>query len=223
MARNFGKAKHKNHISGAAPGTLAAMNNLFGISLEDFMKAVYGDHRAIQKLSDLGRLSEVAKTNLQPALEAARVTIQTTGDLNKAIADLTKQTKKSGKQVTSAILDSQLAERRFNNELTEAKQKYGYDVSAETTRHLHQGSLIQIRGAVADLMAVTKYQTDVTKEQSKIPLAQQRADVEYEKAVSNALWADGSDANISRIPKPNYNSNKGLGKLWKGFRDTFGI
>jgi hypothetical protein len=76
---------------------------------------------------------------------------------------------------------------------------------------------------VADLMAVTKYQTDVTKEQSKIPLAQQRADVEYEKAVSSALWADGSDANINRIPKPNYNSNKGLGKLWKGFRDTFGI
>ncbi|NER28659.1 MAG: hypothetical protein F6J89_13750, partial [Symploca sp. SIO1C4] len=61
MPRNFGKAKHINHISKVAPGTLQAMQRLFGIGLDDFMKAVYGDPQAIKKLADLGRLSEAAK------------------------------------------------------------------------------------------------------------------------------------------------------------------
>ena len=224
MKRNFGKAKHKNHVSKAAPGTLNAMSSLFGISIDDFLKAVCGDHEAIKKLSDLGRLSELTQTNLEPALEAAKLTIQTTGDLNKALAELAKQTQTSGKQVTTAILGSQLTEKRFANELVEAKAKYANDVSAETGRHLRQSSLIQIQGYTADLMAVTRYQTALTKEQNKIPLAQQSADIEYDKAVAATLWAKGSEADLSKIPKPNYKSNTyGLGKLWKGVRDRFGI
>ena len=200
------------------------MSSLFGVSIDDFLKACYGDHESIKKLSDLGRLSELTQTNLEPALEAAKLTIQTTGDLNKALAELVKQTQTSGKAVTSAILGSQLTEKRFANELVEAKAKYANDVSAETGRHLRQSSLIQIQGYTADLMAVTRYQTALTKEQNKIPLAQQSADIEYDKAVAATLWAKGSEADLSKIPKPNYKSNTyGLGKLWKGVRDRFGI
>ncbi|NEP11617.1 MAG: hypothetical protein F6K14_15670 [Symploca sp. SIO2C1] len=224
MKRNFGNAKHKNHVSSAAPGTLNAMHNLFGISVHDFLKACHGDHESIKKLSDLGRLSELTQTNLEPALQAAKLTIETTGDLNKALSELVKQTQKSGKQVTTAILDSQLAEKRFANELTEAKAKFANDVSAETSRHLRQSSLIQIRGYTADLMALVRYQTAITREQNKLPLAQQSAEIEYDKAVAATLWAKGSEADLSKIPKPNYKGSAyGLGKLWKGFKDTLGI
>ncbi|NEP56381.1 MAG: hypothetical protein F6K31_05070 [Symploca sp. SIO2G7] len=178
--RNFGNAKHKEHVSKVAPGTLNAMHNLFGISIHDFLKACHGNHEAIKKLSDLGRLSEMTQANIEPALEAAKLTIETTGDLNKALSELVKQTQKSGKQVMTAVLDSQLAEKRFANELTEAKAKYANDVSAETSRHLRQSSLIQIRGYTADLMALVRYQTALTREQNKLPLAQQQADIELE-------------------------------------------
>ncbi|NET08432.1 MAG: hypothetical protein F6K09_01235 [Merismopedia sp. SIO2A8] len=224
MPRNFGKAQHLDHISKVSPGTIAAMQRLFGISLNDFLKAVYGDPQAIKKLADMGRLSEAAKINLQPALNAAKLSIEATGDLNKAISELVKQSASSGKQVTSAILDSQLVEKKFKNQLTETRAKYVNDVSTETARHLHQSSLIQMRGVTADLMALTRYQTEVMKEQNKIPLAQQQAEIEYDKAVASALWSKGSEADLSRIPRPNYRRNaRGLGGLWQGFKNSMGI
>lgn len=238
MTRNYGNATLKNHIASAAPGTLQAMGKMFGISLEDFLSAVYGDPGAIKKLSDMGRLSQVAQDNLEKALEAAKLTIQTTGDVNKALADLTKQTQKSGVQVVQSIYDATLAESKMSNELTEARDRQANNVASETARHLRQTQLIQIQGSTAELMAIAKYQTDLTKEQNKPLDAQDAADRAYDKAVNSLLWAQGSEANIGRIPKPNYagvhvNSNStnptasnvwgGLGKLWAGFKNRMGI
>ncbi|MGB7440096.1 MAG: phasin family protein, partial [Coleofasciculaceae cyanobacterium] len=207
--RNTGNASLLNHISAVSPGTLAAMQKLFGISLDDFLKAVYGDHQAIRKLADMGKLSEVAKLNLEPALAAAKLAIETTGDLNKAIADLVKQSATSGKQTTKAILDSRSAETKFQNELRELQQGYVQGAVAETARHLHASSLIEIRGATADLMALTRYQEQVRKEDNKIPLAEHSAELDYQKAISSALWSQGSEAQLDRITKPNYQANQG--------------
>jgi len=84
MSRNYGNATLKNHIASAAPGTLAAMGQMFGISQNDFFAAIYGEPGAIQKIADMGRLSQVARDNLEKALEATKLTIETTGDINKA-------------------------------------------------------------------------------------------------------------------------------------------
>lgn len=225
MARNYGNATLKNHIANAAPGTLQAMGQMFGITLDDFLKAVYGDPGAIQKIADMGRLSQVAQDNLEKALEAAKLTIQTTGDVNKALADLTKQTQKSGVQVVQSIYDATLAEKKMSNELTEARDRQANNVSAETARHLRQTQLIQIQGATAELMAIAKYQTDLTKEHNKPLDAQDAADRAYDKAVTSLLWQQGSEANIGRIPKPDYTGSNawGLGKLWTGFKNRMGI
>jgi hypothetical protein len=235
MSRNYGNATLKNHIAKAAPGTLQAMGKMFGISLEDFLSAVYGDPGAIQKLADMGRLSQVAQDNLEKALEAAKLTIQTTGDVNKALADLTKQTQKSGVQVVQSIYDATLAESKMSNELTEARDRQANNVASETARHLRQTQLIQIQGSTAELMAIAKYQTDIAKEANKPLDAQDNADRAYDKAVNALLWQQGSEANIGRIPKPNYsgvnvNANStgsnvwgGLGKLWTGFKNRMGI
>lgn len=225
MARNYGNATIKNHISKAAPGTLQAMGKMFGISLDDFLKAVYGDPDAIKKLADMGRLSAVAKDNLDKALNAAKLTIETTGDLNKALADLAKQTQKSGVQVIQSVYDSSLAEKKMSNELTEARDRQANNVSAETARHLRQTQLIQIQGSTAELMALAKYQTDIAKEANKPLDAQDAADRAYDKAVNSLLWTQGSEAQISRIPKPNYTGSnaRGLGKLWAGFKNRMGI
>jgi hypothetical protein len=225
MSRNYGNAILKNHIANAAPGTLAAMGQMFGISQTDFLSAIYGDPGAIQKIADMGRLSQVAKDNLEKALEATKLTIETTGDINKALADLTKQTQRSGAQTMAAIYDASLAEKKMGNELAEMKDRQGYSVAAETARHLRTSQLIQIQGTTAELMAVAKYQTDLIKEQNKPLDAQDTADRAYDKAVNNLLWQQGSEANISRIPKPDYvgSNARGLGKLWKGFRNAMGI
>jgi hypothetical protein len=225
MSRNYGNATLKNHIVKAAPGTLAAMGQMFGISQTDFLAAVYGDPGAIQKIADMGRLSQVARDNLEKALDATKLTIETTGDINKALADLVKQTQRFGTQTMAAIYDATLAEKKMGNELTEMRDRQGYSVSAETTRHLRTSQLIQIQGTTAELMAVAKYQTDLIKEQNKPLDAQDTADRAYDKAVNNLLWQQGSEANTSRIPKPDYvgSNARGLGKLWKGFRNAMGI
>ncbi len=225
MSRNYGNATLKNHIAKAAPGTLAAMGQMFGISQTDFLAAVYGDPGAIQKIADMGRLSQVARDNLEKALDATKLTIETTGDINKALADLVKQTQRSGTQTMAAIYDATLAEKKMGNELTEMGHRQGYSVAAETARHLRTSQLIQIQGTTAELMAVAKYQTDLIKEQNKPLDAQDAADRAYDKAVNNLLWQQGSEANTSRIPKPDYvgSNARGLGKLWKGFRNAMGI
>jgi len=225
MSRNYGNATLRNHIASAAPGTLEAMGQLFGISQTDFLAAVYGEPGAIQKIADMGRLSQTAKDNLEKALDATKLTIETTGDINKALADLVKQTQRSGTQTMAAIYDATLAENKMGNELTEMANRQGYSVAAETARHLRTNQLIQIQGTTAELMAVAKYQTDLIKEENKPLDAQDAADRAYDKAVNNLLWQQGSEANISRIPKPDYvgSNARGLGKLWKGFRNAMGI
>jgi chorismate mutase len=182
MSRNYGNATLKNHIAKAAPGTLAAMGQMFGISQTDFLAAVYGEPGAIQKIADMGRLSQVARDNLEKALDATKLTIETTGDINKALADLVKQTQRSGTQTMAAIYDATLAEKKMGNELTEMRDRQGYSVSAETTRHLRSSQLIQLQGTTAELMAVAKYQTDLIKEQNKPLDAQDTADRAYDKS-----------------------------------------
>ena len=237
MSRNYGSATLKNHIANAAPGTLQAMGKLFGITPDDFLKAVYGDPGAIKKLADMGRLSAVAKDNLPKALNAAKLTIETTGDLNKALAELAQETQKSGVKVVQSVYDASLAEKTMSNELTEARDHQANNVAAETARHLRSSQLIQIQGATAELMAIAKYQTALAKEANKPLDAQDNADRAYDKAVNSLLWAQGSEAQINRIPKPNYsgvnvNANPnptgsnawgGIGKLWAGFKNRLGI
>ncbi len=244
MARNYGSATLKNHIANAAPGTLNAMGELFGISQNEFLAAVYGDPGAIKKIADMGRLSQVAKDNLEKALEATRLTIEATGDVNAALADLAKQTQKSGVQVMRSVYDASLAENKMSNELTEMRDRQSHNVAAETGRHIRTTQLIQIQGTTSELMAIAKYQADLQKETNKPLNAQDAADRAYDKAVNDLLWQQGSEARIDRIPKPNYTGAqypKGnpnttrqpsqgtgsifskVGQLWQGFKNKMGI
>lgn len=225
MTRNYGNANLKNHIERAAPGTLNAMGKMFGISQNDFLRAVYGEPGAIQKLADMGRLSQVARDNLEKALDATKLTIETTGDINKALAELAKQTQRSGVQVVQSVYDATLAEKKMANGLTEARDRQANNVSAETARHLRSSQLIQIQGSTAELMAIAKYQTDLAKEHNKPLDAQDAADRAYEQAVNALLWQQGSEANIDRIPRPDYTGSnaRGLGKLWNAFKNRMGI
>lgn len=120
---NYGTAKLNNHIQTAAPGTLAAMGKLFGIGQDEFLAAVYGDPGAIKKIADLGRLSQTAKDNIEKALEATRLTIETTGDVNAALADLARLSHKSGTQIMRSIYDARLAEKKMANELVEMRDR----------------------------------------------------------------------------------------------------
>lgn len=223
MARNFGTAKLKNHIPSTARGTLGAMGKLFGVSADDFAKALSGDQESIKQISDLGRLSDVAKANLPKALEAYRKIIETTGDVNQAYAELVQLTQKHGTQTLKAINTSKTGEQRFKNEMVEMQAELVNATTAEATRHAQRSSLIQISGATADLMALAKYEVDLLKASHKLPDAQDAADLAYENAVTSALWSKGSEAKTDRIPKPNYSRTAGLSKVWNGFRNFMGI
>ncbi len=54
----------------------------------------------------LSALRQVARDNLEKALDATKLTIETTGDINKALAELVKQTQRSGTQTMAAIYDA---------------------------------------------------------------------------------------------------------------------
>jgi len=135
MARNYGTAKLKNHISGNAPGTLGAMGKLFDVSAEDFNKALQGDQTVITRIADMARLSDTYIANLPKALEAYRKIIETTGDVNQAYAELVQLTQKHGTQTLKAINSSKQGELRFKNELTGMQAEHVNATTAEATRH----------------------------------------------------------------------------------------
>jgi hypothetical protein len=223
MVHNFGTAKLKNHIPSSAPGTLRAMGKLFGVSADDFAKAVAGDQESIKQISDLGRLSDIAKANLPKALEAYRKILETTGDINQAYAELVQLTQKHGTQTLKAIDISKTSEQRFQNEMVEMAAERVNATTAEATRHAQRSSLIQISGATADLMALAKYEVDLLKASNKLPEAQDAADLAYENAVTAALWSKGSEAKTDRIPKPNYSRTAGISRLGNWFKNFMGI
>jgi hypothetical protein len=223
MPRNFGSAKLKNHIPSTAPGTLGAMGSLFGVSAEEFAKAVSGDQQSIKEISDMGRLSDAAKANLPKALEAYRKIIETTGDINQAYAELVQLTQKHGGQTLKAINTAKTSEQRLKNEMVEMQAELVNATTAEATRHAQRTSLIQIAGATADLMAVARYETQLLQASNKVSDAQDAADLAYENAVTTALWSKGSEAKLDRIPRPNYTRTAGLSKVGQWFRNFMGI
>ncbi len=223
MLRNFGSAKFKNHIPSTAPGALRAMGKLFGVSADEFAAAVNGDQGAIKEISDMGRLSDVAKANLPKALEAYRKIIETTGDINQAYAELVQLTQKHGSQTLKAINTAKTSEQRLKNEMKEMQGELVNATTAEATRHAQRTSLIQIAGTTADLMAVARYEVQLLQASNKVPDAQDAADLAYENAVTSALWSKGSEAKLDRIPRPNYTRTAGLSRVGQWFRNFMGI
>jgi hypothetical protein len=74
-------------------------------------------------------------------------------------------------------------------------------------------------------MAVAKYQTDLIKEQNKPLDAQDTADRAYDKAVNNCSGSKAVKPILTEfLNQITSGSNaRGLGKLWKGFRNAMGI
>ncbi len=205
---NFGKAKIKNHVSPNAPGITQAMADLFGVSLDLFMRACAGDPKAIQELTDMHRLAKTYGENLPQALEAFLTIIKVTGDFNQALAEVAKQTRASGNQVLKAAYTATNEETRMRNNIVEILDKQVNDTTAEAARHVRARNLIAIEGSTAELMAIAEYETTLLRTEDKLPLAQQRADEAYRSAVNKALWARGSEADIERIRRPNYEGNR---------------
>ncbi|HAJ59206.1 MAG TPA: hypothetical protein DCP31_08030 [Cyanobacteria bacterium UBA8543] len=225
---NFGKAKIKDHVSNNIPGLLQTMADLFGVSLDLMVRACSGDPKAITELTDGRRLAEAYGENLPNVVQSALTIIKVTGDFNQAMAEIAKQTRVSGTQTLKAVYSATNDETRMRNEIVEMRDKQANEVTAETARHLRSRNLIAVEGSTAELMAIAEYQSNLLRVEDKIPLAQQRVDDAYNKAVNRALWAKGSDADISRIRKPNYEKNRyGIGGLvqgaWNGFKRTMGL
>ncbi|MEA5551775.1 hypothetical protein VB713_12410 [Anabaena cylindrica UHCC 0172] len=221
--RNYGTAKLKNHIPAVAPGVLASMGKLFGVTPETFNKALQGEQNAIKEISDMARLSDVAKANLPKALEAYKKIIETTGDINQAFSELVQLTQKTGTQTIKAINSSTQSEQKMKNELLEHQKEHVNSTTSEATRHTQRVTLIEISGATADLMAIAKHEADMLKASYKLSDAQDSADIAYENAVTAALWSKGSDAQLDRIPKPNYSRTGGLSKVGDWFKNFMGI
>lgn len=220
--QNFGTARVRDHVTPNAPGIIETMESLTEITKELFDRVCLGDSDAIRELSDLGRMSGVIEENLQPALDAAIKTIRVTGDYNKALEQITKQVRVSGTQILQSVYNAGNEETRMMNNIVEMQDKQANTVTAEAGRHVRSRNLIQIEGTTTELMAIADYQTRLLTIENRVPVAQQRADEAYRDAVNKAYWARGSEADISQIPRPNYESNRyGLGAMVKSGFDRF--
>jgi hypothetical protein len=220
--QNFGSAEIKDHVGPNTPGITEAMETLTAIPRSLFDDACMGDPEAIRDIADRKRLATVYEENMPLALEAVKQVIRVTGEYNKGLAEIAKQVRVSGTQILDATYSAINDESRMMNNIVELRDKQANEVTAEAGRHVRARTLIQIEGTTADLMAVTEYQTRLGTLEDRIPLAQQRADEAYRSAVRKAYWARGSEADIERIRRPDYERNRyGIGAIVRNGFDSF--
>jgi hypothetical protein len=204
------------------PGVTQAMETLTGLTRNLLDDACMGDPDAIRDLADMRRLIEMYKENMPQAIEAALEIVRVTGDYNKGLAELTKQVRISGTQILGATYSATNDETRMRNNIVELRDRQVNEVTAEEGRHLRARNLIQVEGQTGELMAIAEYQTKLLTIEDKIPIAQRRADEAYESTVRRAYWARGSEADISRIRRPDYERNRyGIGAIIRSGVDSF--
>ncbi|WP_017654258.1 hypothetical protein [Fortiea contorta] len=150
------KIELKNHVTGAAPGTFNASDKLFGVGLDRWLQAVYGDEAAIRELTDKAQVAEEVKKNIPVALKAAETVIEATNDLNVAAAEYAKLVGKYAPTTMQAIYDTKLTEQKLGNTLNEKKTAFGNNLDAENLRHEQATKIEALRHLTNRKMAIAR-------------------------------------------------------------------
>lgn len=133
----MGDKKVKDHISGVAPGTLNAAETLFGFDANALRDARLNPD-ALAALKDLQADAKFWAKNGKRIRQYIETVCVGTAEKTVTLGMVAQAANKFGKPIIKTKYNAALAEKKFNNFLTETKHKAAHDFGMENARHATQ-------------------------------------------------------------------------------------
>jgi hypothetical protein len=210
----------RDHVSGYGKQTVKATNQKFGINNTLIVRAVNGDEKALKQIGDMGKTGERLVTAMPLIRENLKAYIEGTTEYNTALADIYKSGSKGALAIDKAGGDLTLENTRYNNLVEEYKASLFAKLESENQRHDDAMDVIELQAWIDSQMATVSAQTNLESISNKPFLAQMKADEDYENKKIKHLLENGSDSDLSLIPRKHYSTNPVI-KFWNSIRDIF--
>ena len=139
---------------------------------------------------------------------------------NTALADVYKSGAKGAIAIDKAASEVTLENTRYINQIEEYKTKLFAQLKSEGQRHDDVMDTIELQAWIDTQMATVNAKANLESISNKPFLAQMKADQDYEDKKAKHLLENGSDSDLSLIPKKHYSTNPVI-KLWNDIRDIF--
>ncbi|GAX45721.1 hypothetical protein NIES4075_67420 [Tolypothrix sp. NIES-4075] len=210
----------RDHVSTYGKEIKKATANKFGINNSLIIRAVNGDERALKEIGDMGRTGERLATSMPLIRENLKAYIEGTTEYNTALADIYKSGGKGAIAIDKAASDVKIENTHYNNLIEEYKTSLFAKLESENQRHDDALDVIELQAWIDTQMATVNAKASLESTSNKPFLAQMKADADYENKKIKHLLENGSDSDLSLIPKKHYSTNPVI-KLWNNIRDIF--
>jgi hypothetical protein len=210
----------RDHVSGYGKQITKATNKKFGINNALIIRAVNGDDKALKQIGDMGAIGQRLITAMPLIRENLKDYIEGIGDYNEALADIYKTGGREAAKIDKFGGDVSLENTRYNNLIEEYQTKLFADLDKEYQRHDDAMDVIELQAWIDTQMATVEAKTKLEDISNKPFIAQIKADRDYEGKKIKHLLENGSDSDLSLIPKKHFSTNPVV-KFWNNVREIF--
>ena len=210
----------RDHVSGYGKDIKKATAKKFGINNSLIMRAVNGDEGALKEIGDMGRTGERLVTAMPLIRENLQAYIEGMTEYNVALADVYKSGGKGAIAIDKAGGEVALENTRYNNLIEEYKTSLFSKLESENQRHDDALDVIELQAWVDSQMTTVNAKASLESISNKPFLAQMKADEDFENKKIKHLLENGSDSDLSLIPRKEFSTNP-LVKLWNEVREIF--
>ncbi|NJN13282.1 MAG: hypothetical protein HC815_37345 [Richelia sp. RM1_1_1] len=215
------KSKYvRDHVSTYGKSIKKATDKKFGINNRLIIRAVNGDEKALEQIGDMGKTGKRLALAMPTIRENLKAYIEGTTEYNTALADIYKSGAKGAIAIDKAGSDVTLENTRYENLMEEYKTKLFAQLESESQRHDDAIDVIQLQAWVDAQMATVNAKANLESISNKPFLAQMKADADYENKKIKHLLENGSDGDLSLIPRKQFSTNPVV-KLWNSIREIF--
>ncbi|MGB6298080.1 MAG: hypothetical protein WBF90_18105, partial [Rivularia sp. (in: cyanobacteria)] len=141
-------------------------------------------------------------------------------EYNQSVADILKAGGKGSAAINKAGGDLTLENTRYNNLIEEYKEQLFANLEAEGEKHTDSMDLIKLKAWIDSHMRDVTSNARFEATSNKPYIAQMQVDRDYEKEKALHLLDNGSDSDLSLIPRKHFTTNPVV-RMWNGIRDFF--
>ncbi|KAB8317136.1 hypothetical protein SD81_023140 [Tolypothrix campylonemoides VB511288] len=210
----------RDRLSGYGKALDKATQKHFGISKTLIVKAALGDEKALTQIGDMGKTGERLKIAMPLIRENLKNYIEGTTEYNTSLADILRTGGKGALSIDKAASDLTLDNVRYQNQIEEYKTRLFAQLEAENQRHDDAMDVIELQAWVDAQMATVNAQANLESISNKPFVAQMKEDRAYEEKKIQHLLENGSDSDLSLIPRKHYSTNP-IVELWNNIRSIF--
>lgn len=210
----------RDHVSGYGKDIKKATNQKFEINTSLILRAAKGDEKALKEVGDKGKLGRRLVTVMPLIGDNLVDYIEGITEYNTTLAEIYKAGSKGSLAIDKAGGDIALENTKYLNKIEEYKASLFAKLESENQRHDDAMDVIELQAWIDAQMATVNAKAGLESISNKPFLAQKKADEDYEDKKIKHLLENGSESDLSLIPRKDFSTNPVV-KTWNYVRDIF--